>query len=231
MALNVTVTESQAAGYLTVYPCGSAVPGAANLTYAPQTTVANSVVAKVGTGGKVCIFTLAAAHVVVDVAGWFPASTEYTPVAPQRLLETRSGEPYPTVDGAANGVGRCGRDSVTELQVIGRAGVGARTSAVVLNLAVVWAAGGGVRHRVPVRHRSTAGRERHLRGRRRPVEPRRREAWHGRQGLRLHAGRGRPRGRPQRDVRPRGARRLLTATPPGPSSRPTARRGGAPCVG
>lgn len=143
VALNVASTGSLTPGYLTVYPCGAERPGAANLTYPPGATVANSVVAKVGSGGKICIFTLAATHIVVDVTGWFPMSDEYTPTSPQRLLETRTSEQIPTVDGLANRSGRRAADSVIELQVTGRAGVSNDASAVVLNLAVVAPQGAG----------------------------------------------------------------------------------------
>jgi hypothetical protein len=34
--------------------------------------VANAVVAKVGVGGRVCVFTFAAANVLVDVNGYVP---------------------------------------------------------------------------------------------------------------------------------------------------------------
>ena len=43
-------------------------------------------VSKVGSGGKVCIRTTAAAHVVADVQGWYAGATSFTPVVPQRVL-------------------------------------------------------------------------------------------------------------------------------------------------
>jgi hypothetical protein len=36
-------------------------------------TIANAVIAKVGTGGKVCMYNLTATHIIVDVNGYFPA--------------------------------------------------------------------------------------------------------------------------------------------------------------
>jgi hypothetical protein len=72
VVLNVTVVEAGAAGFATVFPCGQAVPNASNLNFAAGQTVPNAVVSKVGVGGKVCVFSSADAHVLVDVNGSFP---------------------------------------------------------------------------------------------------------------------------------------------------------------
>src|SRR6185295_18541998 len=40
VVLNVTVTDAQAAGFVTVFPCGSARPLASNLNYVAGSTVA-----------------------------------------------------------------------------------------------------------------------------------------------------------------------------------------------
>jgi len=69
--LNVTVTGPDAPGYVTVYPCGTAPPTASNLNYVAGLTVPNAVITKIGTGGKICIFTQAATDLVVDVDGYF----------------------------------------------------------------------------------------------------------------------------------------------------------------
>jgi hypothetical protein len=59
-----------AAGYLTVYPCGVTRPLASNVNYVAGQVVPNAVLVKVGTAGKVCIFSLAATDIVVDVNGY-----------------------------------------------------------------------------------------------------------------------------------------------------------------
>jgi hypothetical protein len=69
VVLNVTVTDPETAGNLTVYPCGQPVPLASNLNFVPGQTVANAVIAKVGAGGKVCFNSTSWTHLVVDVAG------------------------------------------------------------------------------------------------------------------------------------------------------------------
>src|SRR5207302_63492 len=73
VVLNVTATESQAPGFFTVFPCGAPVPNASNVNYVTGDTVPNAVVAKIGDGGKVCVFSYAATQLIVDVNGFFPA--------------------------------------------------------------------------------------------------------------------------------------------------------------
>jgi PKD repeat protein len=67
--LNVTAVSPAAAGYLTVYPCGATRPLASNVNYTTGQVIPNAVLAKIGTSGKVCIFTLAATDIVIDVNG------------------------------------------------------------------------------------------------------------------------------------------------------------------
>ncbi len=72
VVLNVTVTEAQGAGFVTVFPCGGGVPTASSLDFVAGSTVANAVVVAVGAGGQVCLFTQTATHLLVDVNGYFP---------------------------------------------------------------------------------------------------------------------------------------------------------------
>ncbi len=71
VVLNVTVTDAQAPGYLTVYPCGSVRPTASSLNYVAGSTVANAVIVKVGDGGQVCMYSQSATHLLADVNGYF----------------------------------------------------------------------------------------------------------------------------------------------------------------
>jgi hypothetical protein len=73
VVLNVTVTGATGDGYITVYPCGQPLPGVSSLNYVTDATVPNAVIVKVGTGGKVCLFTASGAtHLIADVNGYFP---------------------------------------------------------------------------------------------------------------------------------------------------------------
>ena len=74
VALNVTVVGSTASNYLTVYPFGAAQPTASNLNFVGGQTIANMVIVKVGTGGKITLYNRdGVTPVLVDVVGWFPS--------------------------------------------------------------------------------------------------------------------------------------------------------------
>ena len=133
VAMNVTVTQPTASGFLTVFPSGSARPLAANLNFDPGKTVPNLVVAKIGTGGRVALFNSSGnTHVIVDVAGWYSETSvgndgRLQALVPARILDTR--------DGTGGGV-RLGPGGSIDLQVSGRGGVpSSGAKAAVLNVA------------------------------------------------------------------------------------------------
>ena len=66
VVLNIAVTESLAAGFITAYPCGSPRPNAASVNHVAGETIPNAVTVKVGVGGRVCFYSLATTHLVVD---------------------------------------------------------------------------------------------------------------------------------------------------------------------
>lgn len=92
VALNVTLVEARAAGFATVWPCGSPMPEASNVNFARGGTAANGVIAPIGADGSVCIFTSADAHLIVDISGWFTggATPAFTGNIPRRLVDTRN---------------------------------------------------------------------------------------------------------------------------------------------
>lgn len=134
VVLNVTVTEAEGPGFVTVYPCGTGIPTASNINYIAGSTVANLVVAKIGADGSICIFNSEGIHLVVDVNGYFPRTTSYTPFDPARLLDTRP--ELTTIDGRFVGAGIVPAGAITELAVTGRGGVPAGAATVVLNVTV-----------------------------------------------------------------------------------------------
>ncbi len=69
VALNVTITGPAVNGYAVVAPCGTA-PDASNLNFGVGQTVPAAVVAKLDTGGRVCVTSNQPAHLVVDVSGY-----------------------------------------------------------------------------------------------------------------------------------------------------------------
>ena len=107
--LNVTAVFPTGPGYLTVFPCGAPRPLASNVNYAAGQVVPNAVLAKIGTGGTVCIYSLVDTDVVIDVTGFVPAGGSPSTVVPARLLETRVGADDKTVDGLFQGIGPVAR--------------------------------------------------------------------------------------------------------------------------
>ena len=132
VVLNVTVTEPDSVGFLAAYPSAEARPLASNLNWRAGDTVANLVVVKVGSGGKVNLYSSGSAHVIADVAGWYGADGStpvgtYTELAPSRILDTRTGNGAPPA--------KLGAGATLRLQVTGRGGIpGGAVGAVVLNV-------------------------------------------------------------------------------------------------
>ena len=132
--LNITVTEPQNPGYITIWPCGEPRPNASNLNYTTSTTIANLVITKIGANGKICLYTQATTHLIADINGYYPAASTFTPLTPSRLLETRTG--LATTDGQFNAIGPRTTGTTTELTITGRANIPTTATAAVLNITV-----------------------------------------------------------------------------------------------
>jgi hypothetical protein len=91
VSLNIVSVDAPKAGFATVWPCGTPRPTTSNLNYPGRSIVANNVVATIGTGGSVCLYTHSDAHVVVDVTGWFTRGDAYSAAVPDRAVDTRFG--------------------------------------------------------------------------------------------------------------------------------------------
>ena len=141
VVLNVTVTEPAGSGFVTVFPCGQAAPVASNVNYVSGQTVPNLVIAQIGAGGKVCLFTEAAAQLIADANGYFAPESSFAPLLPARLLDTRPG--FTTTDGQFQGGGLVGAGATLALKVTGRGGVPASAAAVVLNVTSTGGVGAG----------------------------------------------------------------------------------------
>jgi hypothetical protein len=133
--INVTVTNTVAPGFLTVYPAGVPRPLASNLNWTAGQTVPNLVEVGVGSGGQVTIFSNSPTDVVVDLGGYVdsvggPAGT-FFPLTPARITDTRSGS------GQANAGGTISAGGSIDVQVTGVGGVPLTgVAAVVLNATV-----------------------------------------------------------------------------------------------
>ena len=87
--VNVTGVNPTTAGFITVWPSGTAKPDTSNLNLAAGETAANLAIVGVGTGGRLSFSSSMATDLVVDIMGSVSA-TDFRPVGPRRLLDSRS---------------------------------------------------------------------------------------------------------------------------------------------
>ena len=137
VVLNVTVTNTSAGGFLTIWPAGGTRPLASSLNFSAGQTIPNLIEVALGTGGAVSIFNSAGStDVLADVQGYTgpaskPGAGLFTAVTPSRLLDTRAG-------------GTLGPGGQTDLGVLGVGAVpSAGVSGVVLNVTVTNPSAGG----------------------------------------------------------------------------------------
>jgi hypothetical protein len=149
VALNVTVADATGPGYVQAFPTGRAAIGdSSSLNIGqPGETRAGSVVVPVGDGAQVSFYLQGGGHLIVDIFGFFTSEPiadagRFVTVAPQRILDTRSGlgqEP-PVPQGAYVPPGGSVRVRVAGNGQLPATGIGA----VVVNLTATEAAPGYV---------------------------------------------------------------------------------------
>lgn len=100
--MDVTVTDTTASSFLSVYPPTSTRPQVSNLNWTSGETLSNKVIVDVGPTGQVTLYNHSGStDVVVDVEGWFTDATAtsagslFTPMDPARLADTRCGVTSP----------------------------------------------------------------------------------------------------------------------------------------
>ncbi len=98
VSLNITVTASTTAGFVTAFPAANTLPNASNLniTGAGQ-TAAGAVIVPIDANGDVAVYLDGGGHLLVDINGWFTDATApeatvglFVPQTPSRTLDTRS---------------------------------------------------------------------------------------------------------------------------------------------
>ncbi len=86
--MNVTLVDADQAGYGTVYPCAEGRPDTSNVNVATGQTIANFAVVRPDVNGEICVYSSAAADVLVDVLG--SAGPGFQGIRPARLVDSRS---------------------------------------------------------------------------------------------------------------------------------------------
>ncbi len=94
-ALTVTVVNTSAAGFVTVWPTGTPRPNVSSINVAAAAeTRANSAVVRLGTDGAVDVYVDAKADVIVDLVGLFRTASNatagrYVALSASRIFDTR----------------------------------------------------------------------------------------------------------------------------------------------
>lgn len=90
VALNVTVVDPDAAGFVSLVPCSQGVPTTSNVNFVGGGgATPNAVVTPIPAGGRLCAFTSSASHLIIDLVGMFRAESSLTTLQPRRALDTR----------------------------------------------------------------------------------------------------------------------------------------------
>lgn len=97
--VNVTIAAAESNGFVNIYPQGSSAAPDANsvINFNAGRNVANGVTVTTGTESKICIYSSAVAHVIIDAVGalqneeFRPANADNTA---DRILNTRESSPF-----------------------------------------------------------------------------------------------------------------------------------------
>ncbi len=89
VALSLTAVSDER-GFMTVFPCSDGRPRSSNMNTRADAPTANLVVAVPDENREVCIYTVLASHIVVDVQGWWgDGPNRFRPIEPDRAYDTR----------------------------------------------------------------------------------------------------------------------------------------------
>ncbi len=133
VVVNLTAITPTASGFLTAFPTGTTRPVASNINFRNGQVIANLAIVRIGDGGKISIYNNSGdTNAAGDVVGYFSPTTNaasYTPLQPQRILDTRDG---------SNSVARpIGPGESRSFRVTGLAGVPTNATAVTFNLTAI----------------------------------------------------------------------------------------------
>lgn len=136
---NVTVTNTQSSGYLTIYPANQSRPNASEINWSTGETVPNLVTVPTGSG-TIDFYngSNGSTDVIVDVEGYYNspsnstgASGHYFPLPPYRIVDTRGGT------ASAYSGDTLGPKGTLTVNVLGKGGIpGFGVSAIVANVTV-----------------------------------------------------------------------------------------------
>jgi WD40 repeat protein len=140
VALNLTITDTAADGYVAAWPSGQGRPNVSSVHFSPGASRATLVIVPVGADGAIKLWNsndsagMRPVAMIADVVGYFSGSGSFHAVVPDRVLDTRTG------NGATGPLAPGGQRDV---MVAGRAGVPPGATAVTINVTATKTAASG----------------------------------------------------------------------------------------
>jgi len=107
-SLNITVTSTQGAGFILIYPQGGSQPPVSTLNYVAGQTVANAAIVPAGTGGGVTVIAgVSGTELIIDINGYF-SDTLGTPENFLSISNNSSSYSIVATNGSTTCAGPCG---------------------------------------------------------------------------------------------------------------------------
>ena len=90
---NFTVANPAGAGYLTIWNCSNPMPVVSTLNFPSGEAVSNAATAPLDIDGSVCAYSPVTTDILIDVSGYYAvaANSKFSPVVPDRVMDTRMG--------------------------------------------------------------------------------------------------------------------------------------------
>ncbi len=141
--VNVAAVNPEQQGFISLYSCDNTRPDASTLNHPPDATTSNGAIIELDSNGDLCVYTQRATDLIIDVVGYVMPATDVITSDPARLVETRVGSAFQTIDGQQQGIGTRTAGQVTTIPVAGRAGIPLGAVTAIFNVAAINAAADG----------------------------------------------------------------------------------------
>lgn len=141
VAVNLTVTQPAADGFLVAYPCGTTPPVASNLNFRAGESRAVAAIVGVSLLGRLCLSSNVATEMIVDVTGYYASAPQFGPSAALHpLAGTRIASSRDSIGGWS---GRFAADEVRSLDPVAGLDIAPEATAVTVNVTALNASAPG----------------------------------------------------------------------------------------
>ncbi|MEO1058059.1 MAG: delta-60 repeat domain-containing protein, partial [Actinomycetota bacterium] len=141
--VNVAAINPEQQGFVSIYSCDDTRPNASTLNHLADATTSNGAIIEFDGDGQLCVYTQRATDLVIDVVGYVMPATDVITTDPARLVETRLGSAFQTIDGQQQGIGQRAAGQVTTIPVAGRAAIPTGAVTAIFNVTAINAAADG----------------------------------------------------------------------------------------